>query len=146
MGKHLQYDANDPCESYMRFHNNLKIAIDKSFPFVKIRNKVVNNTKSLWMTNAIFKSISKKNKLYKKILKKPTRKNETDYKKYKNKLNHVIKNAKKAYYEKQFVKYKNNTKKTWQTINEILNINCKRIQKKVLRIPRKLQTNLTNIL
>ena len=117
------FDANDPCESYMRFHNNLKIAINKSFPFVKIRNKVVNNTKSPWMTNGIFKSISKKNKLYKKFLKKPTRKNETDYKKYKNKLNHVIKNAKKAYYEKQFVKYKNNTKKTWQTINEILNIN-----------------------
>ena len=43
--------------------------------------------------------------------------------------------------------------KTWQTINEILNINRtskdlpdKRIQKTVLRIPRKLQTNLTNIL
>ena len=57
------FDANDPCESSMRFHNNLKIAIDKSFPFVKIRNKVVNDTKSPWMTNGIFKSISKKNKL-----------------------------------------------------------------------------------
>ena len=79
-------------------------------------------------------------------------------KKYKNKLNHVIKNAKKAYYEKQFVKYKNNTKKTWQTINEILNINRtskdlpdtilqkNKKKKTVLRIPRKLQTNLTNIL
>ena len=94
----------------MRFHNNLKIAIDKSFPFVQ-KKKVVNDTKSPWMANGIFKSISKKNELYKKFLKKPTRKNETDYKKYKNKLNNVIKNAKKAYYEKQFVKYKNNTKK-----------------------------------
>ena len=83
-------DANDTCESYMRFHNNLKIAIDKSFPFVKIRNKVVNNTKNPWMTNGIFKSISKKNKLYKKFLKKPTRKNETDYKKYNNKLKNGI--------------------------------------------------------
>ena len=37
-------------------------------------------------------------------------------KKYKNKLNHYY----EAYYEKQFIRYQNNTKKTWQTINEIL--------------------------
>jgi hypothetical protein len=75
-----------------------------------MKDKFVNITKSPWMTNGIFKSISKKNKLYKKFLKKATRKNETGYKKYKNKLNHVIKTAKKAYYEKQFVNYKNDTK------------------------------------
>jgi hypothetical protein len=76
-------------------------------------------------------------------------------KKYKIKLNHVIKTSKKAYYEKQFVKYKNDTKKTWQTINEVLNRNktrknlpdtlYKRVQITMLRIPRKLLTNLTNI-
>jgi hypothetical protein len=75
-----------------------------------MKDKFVNITKSPWMTNGIFKSISKKNKLYKQFLKKATRKNETDYKKYKNKLNHVIKTAQKAYYEKQFVNYKNDTK------------------------------------
>jgi hypothetical protein len=72
----------------------------------------VDHTKSPWMTIGIFKYISKKNKLYKNFLKNPSYRNETTYKKYKNKLNHVIKTAKKAYYETQFLKYKNDIKKT----------------------------------
>ena len=54
-------------------------------------------------------------------MKTPNRKNEGIYKKYKNKLNHLVKLAKKNYYEKQFVNYKNNSRMTWKTINEILN-------------------------
>jgi hypothetical protein len=76
------------------------------------------------MTIGIFKSISKKNKLYENFLKKPSYINETACKKYKNKLNHVAnKTAKKAYYETQFLKYKNDIRKTWQTINEVLHRN-----------------------
>jgi hypothetical protein len=45
------------------------------------------------------------------------------YKKYKNKLNHVIKTGKKNYYENEFLKYKNDMKMTWQTINQVLNRN-----------------------
>ena len=96
------------------------------------------------MTNGIFKSISNKNKLYKKFLKKPTHKNEIDYKKYKNKLNHVIKTAKKAYYEKQFVKYKNDTKKTWQTINEVLNRNKTRKNLPDTFLQKSSNINVTN--
>jgi hypothetical protein len=42
------------------------------------------------MTRCIAKSVKQKNKLYKKYLQYPTGKNEKIYKKYKNKLNHVI--------------------------------------------------------
>jgi hypothetical protein len=64
------------------------------------------------------------------FFKKPSYRNETMYKKYKNKLNHVIKSAKKINEEKnvrktyyQFLKYKNDMKMTWQTISEVLNRN-----------------------
>ena len=112
-----------------------------------MKDKFVNHTGSPWMTNGIFKSISKKNKLYKKFLKKrPTHKNETDYKKYKNKLNHVIKTAKKAYnYEKQFVKYKNDTKKTWQTINEVLNRTKARKNQPDTFLQKSSNNNVTNL-
>ena len=73
------------------------------------------------MTHGISKSVTEKNKLYRKYLKTPNRKNEETYKKHKNKLNHLVKLAKKNYYEKQFVNYKNNSRMTWKTINEILN-------------------------
>ena len=39
-----------------------------------MKEKFVNHTKSPWMTNGIFKSISKKNKLYKNFLKKQHKK------------------------------------------------------------------------
>jgi hypothetical protein len=45
------------------------------------------------------------------------------YKKYKNKLNHVIKVAEKKYYEEQLIKYKHDTKVLWKTLNEIMNRN-----------------------
>jgi hypothetical protein len=95
------FETNDPCESDTNFHNNLKVAIEKCFALAKIKKKAVDHTQSPWMTIGVFKSISKKNKLYKNFLKKPSYRNETAYKKYKNKLNHVIKTAKKAYYETQ---------------------------------------------
>ena len=43
------------------------------------------------------------------------------YKKYKNKLNHIIKIAKKTYYEEQLIKHKQNSRMIWKTLNEILN-------------------------
>ncbi len=53
------------------------------------------------MTKSIAKSVRKKNKLYKKFLCHPTTNNEHKYKQYKNKLNHIIKIAKKKHYEEQ---------------------------------------------
>ena len=72
------------------------------------------------MTQGISKSIGIKNRLYKKCLKNPSEKNKTIYKNYKNKLKHLIKISKKDYIENQFIKYKNNSKMTWQTINRLL--------------------------
>ncbi len=115
------YQTNDACESYNNFHNSLKVAIDKSFPLVEMKRKTIDHNKSHGMTGGILKSISKKNKLYKKFLKKPSYRNEVKYKTYKNKLNHVIKTAKKVYYENLFIRYKNDIKMTWQVINEVLN-------------------------
>ena len=57
------FQTNDPCESYDIFHNNLKAAIDKNFPFVKMKNKSFDHEKSSGVTGGVFRSISKKNRL-----------------------------------------------------------------------------------
>jgi hypothetical protein len=80
-------------------------AYEKNFPQKIIKN-YINKEKSPWMTNCILKSVRKKNKLYKTFLKSSNRKNETLYKRYKNKLNHIIQLSKKLYYEEQLLKYK----------------------------------------
>ena len=48
--------------------------------------------------------------------------NEQDYKRYRNKLNHVIRIAKKSYYSAsaRFSQARNDTKSTWNTINDLL--------------------------
>ena len=74
-----------------------------------------------WMTKALLVSTRKKNKLYKRFMAKRNPTRESRYKKYKNKLIHLIKAAKKAYYEKRFDAIKNNQKATWKLINEVIN-------------------------
>jgi hypothetical protein len=139
------YQTNDACEPYNNFHNSLKVAIDKSFPLLKMKPRAIDYAKSPWMTGGILKSISKKNQLYKNYLKNPSYRNEIKYKTYKNRLNHVIKTAKKVYYENQFLKYKNDIKMTWQTINEVL-INRSKTKSKLpdTFLQKYSNTNFTN--
>ena len=114
--------TNDTTESYNRFFDLFSTVYESSFPMTKKNiNKCIDKAKSPWMTNCIAKSVKKKNMLYKKYLNHPTIKNENNYKKYKNKLNHVIRMSKKKYYEEQLVKYKYDTKSLWKTLNQIMN-------------------------
>ena len=104
----------------MIFQNCLPKLTKKTFPQKIIKN-YINKEKSPWRTNCILKSVRKKNKLYKTFLKSSNRKNETLYKRYKNKLNHIIQLSKKLYYEEQLLKYKNISKMIWQTLNKVIN-------------------------
>ena len=65
-----------------------------------MKRKVIDHAKSRWMTGGILKSISKKNQLY--STEKRLYRNEIKYKTHKNRLNHLIKAAKRVYYEKNF--------------------------------------------
>ena len=66
------------------------------------------------------KSSKTKEKLYKTFIKNPTKNNEQNYKKYRNKLNHLIPIAKKNYYCEKFSQAQNDIKSTWNTINQLL--------------------------
>jgi hypothetical protein len=69
---------------------------EANFPLKRKQySKKINKTKIPGMTNCILKSVRNKNKLYKTFLMNRNSKNEKLYKHYKNKLNHIIKMAKK---------------------------------------------------
>ena len=65
-----------------------------------------------WLSRGLIKSIKRKSKLYKRYLNVPNDVNEVSYKKYKNKLNHSLRIAKRNYYDKQLDYFKTNTIKT----------------------------------
>ena len=103
---------NNTAESYNEFFNLLSIAYEKNFPLRrKVVKRNIDKTRSPWMTKCIAKSVKQKNKLYKKYLQWPTEKKGKIYKQYKNKLNHIIRAAKKKHYEEQLIKYKHNMEK-----------------------------------
>ena len=59
--------------------------------------------------------------MYSKLVKSgPNPELHARYKKYRNMLTSVLRNAKKSYYGELFKKYKSNSAKTWDTINELL--------------------------
>ena len=90
------------------------------FPLKKATRKQ-RRFKKPWLTKALLKSIKTKNKLYKKYLQVPTVDNSSLYKRYKNKLNHTLRLAKRRYYEKKLEDAKSNTHATWKILNEVLN-------------------------
>ena len=94
-----------------------------------------------WIAAGILKSISVKNRYYSKFLKTKDNVWYTQYKGYKDLLNHLIRKSKKVYYTSYFEKLKNNSKKVWSGINDIIQKQKKRSQDFCLPINGKLTTN-----
>ena len=110
--------CSNPNEAYNMFYDILKRKYDDN---LVIKSKLINaKVKKPWITKEIFKMICKKHKLYKKFCKYPTHNNKNKYKRLRNKVNVILKNARSRYYEKRFQKNKYNMQKTWKLINDML--------------------------
>ena len=116
---------NDANESYGKFISEYSRLYNVFFPLKTIKLRKSKTAYSPWITKALLKSIWKKNQLYKRLLKKQGPLLDTKYRSYRNKLNHIIKAAKRTYYDRRFAALKNNMKETWQLINQVIN-RCKR--------------------
>lgn len=90
-----------------------------------------------WITPAMVQCINKKNRLQRKFLKSRTPANRVEYTTYKNRLNSVLKEAQKIYYRKLIAEHKNNSRKLWQTLNNII---C-RTKKANLPLPKSFDSN-----
>jgi len=85
----------------------------------------------------IIKSTRVKNKLYRKYCRNRNEENSNKYKRYRNKLNHLIRITERHYYQNIFEQNRYNTRKTWDTIKSIIN------KKKVKVINHKFKYNNT---
>ena len=92
---------------------------DIAFPEqkIKIKNKTLN---SPWITKDLQRSSKIKQKLYEKFLKKNNKTSEERYKTYKTLFKTLKKKSKKSYYSNLIDKYKNNIKKTWNVMKEVI--------------------------
>ena len=116
-------NSNDLDTKYNLFQSQLLTIINKHAPLRQRTKQQRKQQLKPWISNGILKSISTKNSLYKKFIKTKDNFWFQRYKIYKNKLNHVIRLSKKLYHLSYFETYKNNSKKIWQGINDLLHKN-----------------------
>ena len=109
-------NANDSYDLFLKyFLKHYEIA----FPKIEIKIKT-KNLLSPWITKGLLKSSTRKHRLYDKFLKKKSFTNESKYKTYKNLFETIKHKSKKNYYTELITKYKNNIKKTWEIIKEVI--------------------------
>lgn len=99
------------------FINKLKNYIEICTKTVKIKNS--EKKRSNWITPGLIKSVNKKSILFKISKKQPNEFNKNNFKQYRNKLNELLKIAKRDYYQNLINKNMNNSKQLWRCVNEL---------------------------
>ena len=82
----------DMQRAFSKFHSKSLINIHFS------KKKIRYNSRKSWLTQGLKDAIVAKNKMYKVYLEVPSACNESKYKTYMNKLNHILKKAEKQHY------------------------------------------------
>lgn len=87
-------DEGDANVAFDMFYDTLKNTYDACFPYVTTNNRR-KQTRAQWITSGILKSVKRKDKLHRQYLKTSSPEKWSYYRKFRNKLNHVIRVAKK---------------------------------------------------
>lgn len=120
--------------AYKLFINKLIKCYDEAFP-VSVKNAKRQKIRKPWISNALFKKITKKNNMYHAFIKTRDIKLLSEFKKYRNHLNGEIRRAKFRYYENLFSRISDNPSKIW---SEVRNLSG---QIKQSHIPRVLENS-----
>ena len=119
--------------AYVNFYDMFVNVCDKHAPAVTFSSSKKRSTpKNPWISTGIVKAIRKKHNLYTKY--RSSNFNEeygNEYKKYRNMLVTIIKNAKRMYYSDSFSENRNNMRKTWGIIKELISRNDKNKKTKI---------------
>ena len=114
-------DATDTQTKYDNFIEIYSNHYSTAFPKTAPKRKNQRKTPKPWILPWLEDACSRKNKLYYEYVKSPTAANKKVYDKIKAFTTKHINLAKNKYYAHLFNKYRDNSKKQWQTINTLLN-------------------------
>ena len=109
---------NDAQMSYTKFHDELRDVYDVCFPYKTFREGY--NTRKPWLTEVLKERIKIKNRLFKLWKKSGDPEHETLYKRFRNRVNRLLRSAEKEHYAKLFEENKKNLKKSWSILKEII--------------------------
>ena len=116
----------DPNPGYDIFERIALSAYEKHFPNKRVKVNKHKHKLSPWITTGLIKSIEFRDKLYKRLKSCPQdspehNRMEYNLKTYNGYLKQCIRTAKREYYVHEFTKYKNDIRKTWDILKDIIN-------------------------
>ena len=104
-------NETDTAMAYSKFHGAISLMYNACFPYRKISKKYYKNKP--WLSTALKESIKIKNKLYVKSKRSGNSEKVSYYKKYRNKLNQLIRSAERKHFHDVLLEHKSNLKKSW---------------------------------
>ena len=112
-------NETDTQSAYSKFHEVISTKYNACFPYRKLFKKYYKNKP--WLSAALKESIKIKNILYIKSKKSGDSEKVTFYKKYRNKLNQLIRSAERKHFHDILLEHRSNLKKSWQVIKAVIN-------------------------
>ena len=103
---------------HLHFSNYMTNTFQKCFPKETI--KINNKNKNPWINQTLRKEIKERDKLYWISRKHPSTENKEIYKKFKNTNLNNQRKAERSYYREQFELNKQDLKKSWKIIKNII--------------------------
>ena len=110
----------DPSLMFQSFYSVVSNIIDRHIPVKQLSRRELKLKSKPWITLGIKKSIQIKKNLYKKIIKTKSTYYHSKFKIYRNKINHLLRIRKKAYYNQYFLDHIKDGKKVWTGIKQII--------------------------
>jgi hypothetical protein len=104
------------------FQTTFKYVADIHAP---LQSRKVRNRKAPWLTDAIKKSMNRRDYLKKKAIKTNSTACHNAYKSLRNEINKKMMYAKRDYYTNCVDRNRNNTKQMWKHINQLVNKNSR---------------------
>ena len=106
-------------DAYTMFYNEFCDVYNTCFPMKVFKQGY--RTWKPWLSDGMKKSIKTKNKLYRRYKKTGNAEHESIYKQYRNNLNKLLITAEKSHYETLFNNNKDNLKKSWRILKQVIN-------------------------
>ena len=111
--------SNDAQTAYTAFLNDYTGIYNSCFPMKTV--KIGYKNRKAWLSEGLKRAIKIKNQLYRKQRKSNNDEHELIYKRFRNKLNGMLIKAERNHYSKLIEENKNNMKKSWSILKEVIN-------------------------
>ena len=115
----MQESANDTWNLFENIYLNV---LNKHAPFKLQSKKKAKHNINPWFTKRLQKTYSRKQKLFRKFLRRKTVNNWNSFKRIRNKLNREMKQTKQNFFRQKISQNKSNSKKLWNTLNDIVQL------------------------